>query len=141
MSTNGTANVWETIDFSKVSTAMDLLPTGDYTLQILPGAKYSDFDPGRVEFAAAVVGGEQNGRRIFVSYPNPAKQDWSPKQFKKLVEVLGEDITEGESPVEYLNRNAGLRFEGTVDHRTYEAEGGKVTKAQVNIFKPRVAWS
>lgn len=129
---------WSDVDLSTVSTQMNVVPAGNYTFQILPGAKFSDFDPAKVEVRVAITNGEQIGRQLFMSYPDPAKKDWSPRVFKRLVEVLGTDIEANESPVAYLNRVANLRFEGTV---TNTKDDAGVERANVDIFKPRVAQS
>lgn len=132
MSTTG----WAEIDLTTVSTQMEVLPEGEYTFQILPGAKFSDRDAGKVEFQAAVAAGEHAGRRVFLSYPNPAEYDWAPRQFKRMVEVLGADIQKGEGPTEYLNRVQGLRFGAPVIHKI-DSQG--VTRANVNLSKVKAA--
>lgn len=135
MSTTET-NGWTNVNLADVSTAYDLLPAGKYTFQVLPGAKYSDFRPGQVDLPAAVVGGEQNGKRVFISYPNPAEFDWSPKAFKRLTEVIGTDVEAGETPVAYLNRTAGLRFQMTAE---IVKDKNNIDRQRFGIFKPEVA--
>lgn len=127
---------WSSINISDVPTGMELLPAGEYTFQVLPGAKFSDNDPGRVEASLAVAGGEHTGRRVFISYPDPAKKEWSPSVFKRLVEALGLDIETGESPTAYLNRAAGLRVVFNVKH---EKDNEGVDRVRTDIFKPKPA--
>lgn len=128
---------WAEVDLTQISTAITPVAEGEHVFELLPGAKYSDFDPARVEAQAAIVDGEFQGRKMFFSYPDPAKQEWSPRVFKRLVESLGQDIESGENPVSYLNRSAGLRFKAPVTHR--KGEEGAPVKADLNIFKVKPA--
>jgi hypothetical protein len=124
---------WTEIDLPSVSTTITPVAEGEYTFELLAGAKFSEYDAARVEAAAAIVDGEFAGRRLFFSYPDPDKQEWAPRVFKRLVESLGQDIEQGENPVSYLNRSAGLRFKAPVKHRAGGDEGAP-KKADIDIF-------
>ena len=126
---------WNDVDLKNVSPTIEPVAEGNYTLQLLPGAKFSEQDSQKIEASAAITDGEFAGRKLFFTYPDPAKFDWSPRVFKRLVNSLGVDMTEGEGPTEYLNRAAGQRFAGPVRHRKYTAQDGtEVTKAELVIF-------
>lgn len=139
---------WTNVNLNDVPTGRELLPgsgpadangaqaPADYTLQVLPGSKFSDKDPGKVEVNAAVVGGEFNGRRAFISYPDPAKQEWSPVAFKRLTVAIGVDVEPGESPVAYLNRVAGLHFVMPIGIRV---DNENVPRQDYKLFNPKPA--
>lgn len=131
---------WTDIDLANVSTAPEIIPESKdgeaYTFQLLPGAKRASFDPEAISVRAAIAEGEFAGRQLFFTYPNPAVRTWSPRAFKILVESLGEDLTPGEHPVEYLNRVAGLRFSAPVKHRKDDTD---TTRVDVQLFKVRPA--
>lgn len=138
---------WTDVDLTEIPTGLEVVPKGRYDFQLLPGAKYGDqsFNVGSVEATVAVASGDNTGRRLFLSYPNPASTDqkgnpktWSLNAFKRLVEAVGTDIEKGEEPVAYLNRVAGLRVNLEVTH--YESNDGG-TRAKVNIFNPAPAKS
>jgi len=129
-------SVWQDINLKDVPTGWELLPKGTYTFALLPGSKYNDRDPGRIDFTLAVVGGEFAGKRIFSSFPNPQQFNWSPTTFSRLVEALGSPVEDGEDPVAYLNRNANLHVEYDVIHK---ADSAGVERANINLFKPRPA--
>lgn len=121
---------------------MEPLPEQDFTWQILPGSKFNDFDPGKIDVPAAVVDGEFAGRRKFMSYPDPQKMDWSPRILKRLIESLGVEMLEeeGSNPIAYLNRVAGNRFGAPIKHRKYTSDAGvEVTKDDINIFNVHAA--
>lgn len=125
---------WSEIDLTSISTDTDLLPeTTDFVWELLPGAKFSKYDPARVEAAAKVASGEFAGRVKYFSYPDPAKQSWSAGVFIRMTRALGVEIEEGESPVDYLNRVAGNQFIAPVKHRTIEYEGATSQKDEIKI--------
>lgn len=124
---------WQTIDLSTINPNLEIVPEGSYTFSV-SGAKYGTTDPGRVEVTATLVTeGDYTGRKLFFSYPDPEKMDWSPKAFKRLEQAIGVDANAGEGPVEYLNRVAGSRFRATVKHRKPTEEFPN-PKADLNIF-------
>ena len=95
---------------------MELIPAGDYVFSIVK-ASYAERDPNEISVSAAIESeGDVKGRRVFFGYPDPAKREWSPKAFKRLVIALGSDILEGEDPVAYLNRNLGGIFGAPIKH-------------------------
>ncbi len=132
---------WQEIDLTTVSPVLEPLPAREFEFQLLPGAKGSDFDPNRIEVSAAVTEGEFAGRKVFFSYPDPAKQDWSPRVLARLIQALGVEAMPGESPVIYLNRAAAsnARFGSKIRHRKVQTEGGEVTKAELDIFAVKPA--
>ena len=127
---------WQNIDLVNLPTGLEILPKGEYTFSILPGSKFNDKDPGRVDFTLAVAIGEFAGKRIYASYPNPDQYPWSPTAFKRLVEAVGTDVEAGETPVTYLNRVANLHVNFPVEHK---ADSQGVERANINLFKPRPA--
>ena len=137
---------WQDIDLTKVNPNAEIFPEGSYTFEVVPGAKFSDRDPGRVDVSAAVVNdGEFTGRRVFFSYPDPEsinskgnKNDWAPKALKRLEASLGVDAMAGEGPVTYLNRAAGSRFTGTIVH-TKATEEYPNPRANLQLFTVKPA--
>lgn len=128
---------WLNADFSDIPTGRELLPAADYTLEVVANtAKFGKFDPNALEFRAAVVGGEFNGKPVFVSYPSPEKQEWSLTAFKRLTVALGVDIVRGETPIDYLNRVGGLRFVMPI---TIVKDKEDVDRQRVNILNPKPA--
>ena len=132
------SNSWTTVNLADINPNLETVPVGDYTFS-LGGAKYGNSDPNRVEVNATIVTeGDFTGRKVFFSYPDPDKYDWSPKALKRLEVALGVDMLPGQDPVEYLNSVGGHRFAAPVRH-------GKTTpeyptpKAEVDIFKVRPA--
>jgi len=126
---------WADIDLTSIPTDIDVLPEGrEYVFELLGGAKYSQFNPNRVEAAAKVADGEFSGRVVYFSYPDPAEQAWSPGVFVRLTKAIGTDIDTDEKPVEYLNRVAGGRFVSKVKHRIASVGGDDITKADLSIF-------
>lgn len=132
-------SAWQDINLKDVPTGWEILPKGTYTFAILPGSKYNDRDPGRVDFTLAVVGGEFAGKRIFANFPNPqSEQKWGPSQLARLAEALGSEPEDGEDPVAYLNRVANLHVEYDVVHKP-DKNDASVVYANANLFKPRAA--
>lgn len=127
-------SVWNEIDLTAISTEPIVLPENqEFTFELLPGARYSKYDPNRVEASAKVAGGEFANQVKYFSYPDPAKYDWSAGVFVRMTHALGEEIAEGEDPVDYLNRNAGKQFVSRVKHRTFSSDGVDGTKDEVAI--------
>lgn len=128
---------WSNINLNDVPTGRELLPGGDYTFEVVQGsAKFGKFDPNAVEFRASVVGGEFAGRPVFISYPDPEKQDWSPTAFKRLSVALGVEIADGEGPIDYLGRVGGLHFNLPV---TIVKDNQGVDRQRFNILNPKPA--
>jgi hypothetical protein len=129
------SSAWQSIDLSKVNPNLEIVPAGTYTFS-LSGAKYGFNDPNRIEATATIVSeGEFAGRKLFFSYPDPSrpKCDWSPKALKRLMQAIGEDPTEGEDPVAYLNRIAGSHFNASVRH-TKPTDEYPNPRAELNVF-------
>lgn len=127
---------WGEIDLSTVPTDLEVLPEATLNFVVV-SAKNNKFDPEKVDVLAKVYDGEFKGRTTFFSYPDPAKQDWSPGVFARLAKSLGIPIEKGESPVAYIGRAASLggKFTAPVKHRLVESDGLPVTKSEVNIMK------
>jgi len=45
---------WNEIDLQGVSADMELVPEGKYVFTLLPGAKYSQWNPNKIEVGAKV---------------------------------------------------------------------------------------
>lgn len=127
---------WGEIDLSSVSTDLEVLPEAILNFALV-SAKPNKFDSEKVDVLAKVYDGELKGRTTFFSYPDPAKQDWSPGVFARLAKSVGIPIEKGEQPVAYINRAAaaGGKFTAPVKHRAVEVDGLPVTKSEVNIMK------
>jgi len=103
---------------------MELLPVGKYTFELLPGARYDERNGGIVAMAAVVNNGEFNGKRVYLTYPDPESigsrsgkvQSWSTVAFKRFEQAIGIEIDAGEDKVDYLHRIAGNRFTMPVKH-------------------------
>src|SRR5580658_10337164 len=125
---------WNEIDLQGVSTEMDLIPEGKYVFTLLPGAKYSQWNPNKIEVGAKIAEGEFAGRVVYFSYGDPEKVPAMVGAFKRLEIALsknyGTAIETGQDPVDYLNGVAGAQFISDIKHRTYtNNEGETQTKA------------
>ena len=129
---------WTEVDLATVNPNLEPIGEGEYTLQLL-GANYDERDSQRINVRASIVSdGEYTGRKVFFSYPDPMKQEWSPRVLKRLEQAIGVDATPGEDPVGFLNRAQGARFATQIKHRRYTPEGGsEVVRTEVNIFGVR----
>lgn len=138
---------WEEFDLENMSTDAELLPAADYVFELVNGAKAGKWDAEAVEAVAKVAEGEFKGRVAYFSYPNPAKQDWSPAAFKRLEVALVKNgarpISKGEKPVPYLNdpEVIGHKFIAPISHRevTNNESGEKSLKSDLKLFKVRPA--
>jgi hypothetical protein len=132
---------WEDVDLASVPSDNEVVPEGEYKFELLAGAKPGKFDPDKVEAGAKVAEGDYKNRVIYFSYPDPAKQSWSPGVFVRMVKALGDTITEGETPIDILNRNAGKLFNAKVAHRLVanSATGEEEPKADLKIGSVRAA--
>jgi hypothetical protein len=133
---------WNEVDLSKVSITIEPLAVGEYTFQLLPGAKRGANDPERIELKAAVAEGEFAGRHVYFSYPSPS-YDWVPRVMKRLVVALGVDAQENEHPVEYFNRVAGelggaAKFAAPIKEGRVSPEY-PTPRRELDIFKVRAA--
>jgi hypothetical protein len=125
------------VRWDEVSGQDPIIPEGRYTLQLVPGAKFTE--QGSLKVSASVISdGEFNGKRVFFSYPNPEGTSaagksfgWSKTAFKRLISAIGVDPEEGESEDQYLNRVAGSNFRGQIRHRAQE---GYPVQAELNLF-------
>lgn len=128
---------WNSIDLSTVNPNLEIIPVKSYTWELLPGTKYSERDPGKIEVSAAIVNdGEFTGRRIFFSYPDPGVKEWSPKVLRRLLDAMGADYQAGEDPVAILNSSAGHRFAASVTH-SKPTEEYPNPRANLDIFNPK----
>lgn len=131
---------WNEIDLQGVSTEMELIPEGKYVFALLAGAKYSQWNPNKIEVGAKIVEGDFSGRVVYFSYGDPEKVPAMVGAFKRLESALakntGVGIETGQDPVEYLNLVANGQFIGEIKHRTYKnTEGVDQTKADLAVFK------
>lgn len=127
---------WGDVDLSTVATDLEVLPESILNFVVV-SAKPNKFDAEKVDVLAKVFDGELKGRTTFFSYPDPAKQDWSPGVFARLAKSMGIPIEKGEQPVAYINRaaSAGGKFTAPIKHRLVEVDGLETTKSEVNIMK------
>lgn len=127
---------WGDVDLSTVATDLEVLPESILNFVVV-SAKPNKFDAEKVDVLAKVFDGELKGRTTFFSYPDPAKQDWSPGVFARLAKSMGIPIEKGEMPVAYINRaaSAGGKFTAPIKHRLVEVDGLETTKSEVNIMK------
>lgn len=130
------SNGWLNVDLKDIPTGNEVLPKGTYTFSLLPGSKFNDRNPNRVDFNLAVAEGEFVGKRIFSSFPDPNEYPWSLNVFARLRDALGLEAHDGENPVDYLNRATNLHVKYEVIHKK-DAAG--VDRANVNLFKPEPA--
>jgi hypothetical protein len=131
---------WNEVDLAGISAEMELIPEGKYVFELLNGAKYSQWDPNKIEAGAKIAEGEFAGRVVYFSYGNPEKVPAMLGAFKRLEIALaknaGISIETGQDPTEYLNSVAGAKFISDIKHRTYtNNEGETNTKAELAVFK------
>ena len=136
---------WTETDLTGVSTEMETLPEGQpFTFALLPGAKYSQWNPNMIELGAKVVGGEYTGRVQYFSYGDPNTTPSMVQAFKRLEVALVADgappIDAQEDPVVYLNNPevVGKKFVAPLKHRVLPLKEGQETpetKADLSIFK------
>lgn len=131
---------WNEIDLQGVSADMELIPEGKYLFSLLSGAKYSQWNPNKIEVGAKIDEGEFAGRVVYFSYGDPEKVPAMVGAFKRLEIALskntGTAIETGQDPVEYLNSVTGGKFISDIKHRTYtNNEGETNTKAELAVFK------
>ena len=131
---------WNEIDLAGVSADMELIPEGKYVFALLPGAKYSQWNPNKIEAGAKIVEGEFAGRVVYFSYGDPEKVPAMVGAFKRLEIALskytGTAIETGQDPVDFLNSTSDARFISDIKHRTYtNNEGETNTKAELAVFK------
>jgi hypothetical protein len=124
------------------------LPAGTYTFGVVPGAEFRTNKFNGIEelnLSFVVAEGEQAGRRIFQTYPDPSAvskksgkpMTWSAQALKKLEVVIGIDSLPGEDLVTYFNRVAvsgNGRFTGVMAPGKYIPEGQTEPKVEFNIF-------
>lgn len=131
-----------TINIRDINPAqLDLVAPGTYVFALNPGAKYNDRN---AVLASANIesDGEFRGKKMLFSYPNPEStsqdgkvQTWSGVAFKRLEIALGQDMEEGEDPVDYLNRVAGSKFAAGVTVKE-DNTGTKRSNIQLLNVKP-----
>lgn len=134
---------WMEINVAGLSEEMEQIPEGNYVFSLLAGAKYNQWDKQKIDVAVKVDEGEFKGRVTYLSFPDPAKQSWSPQAMRKFTSVLEKDgasaLAENQDPVEYLNQEdvVGHRFVAPLVQREYEKDGEKQTKTDIRPFKVR----
>lgn len=127
---------WQNINMSDIPTGRELLPKGDYEVEILGGAAAGKFDPNAVEVPLAVAKGEFAGRRLFMSFPDPDKYDWAPTAVKRVSVAIGAEFAPEEHPIAYFNRVQGMHFVLGVDIKNDKNE---VPRQQLGILNPKPA--
>lgn len=121
---------WSEVDLKGVNPNYETVAPGDYTFQILPGAKIDDY--GSLSFQVNVTSdGDFKGRRIFPKLPDPNKENmgWVIKALKRLEQAVGieQDKESGEDVVAWMNRlgNEFARFNAPLTNRTYVNKSGE----------------
>ena len=136
---------WENVDLSGVNPNFELVAKGEYTFQVLPGAKIDDYK--RLDFPVNVVSdGDFKGRRLFLNLPDPTSEGgtWAPRHLKRLEQAVGieQDKDANETVVAWMNRLGEnfARFSAPLDHRTFKNKAGDdVTVEKVKLDKARPA--
>ncbi len=108
---------WETVTLADTKLEKPApVPVGKYVFTLQPGAAYrvnpyNAITELNVRFD--VSEGDNSGRPMFVSYPDPTAlnkagkpMSWSAQALKKLEISLGQDALPGEDSAAYLNRVA-----------------------------------
>lgn len=136
---------WENVSLKDVSPnqGFDVVEAGEYTFQILPGAKIDQRGGLSMQLSIA-SDGPNKGRRIFISYPDPTqdKMAWSTGALKRLEQSVGIDQEEGEGLVAWANRlgESFASFAAPLTVRTYKNDAGdEVSKNDVKLFKVKPA--
>lgn len=133
---------WNNINLKEVSTQeFDLVPSGLYTFEVLPGAKFNE-QGALIGSLAIVSDGEFKGRRMFYSYPDPESmsnagkvQSWSAVALKRFEQAIGIDANDGEDKAEYMNRVASSRVQFPVVTKE-DSTGTKRANLQLLNVKP-----
>lgn len=133
---------WTEVDLQNVSTDMERIPEGTYLFELLAGAKYSQWTPGKIEVAAKIAEGELKNRIQYFTYGDPDKSPAMVGAFKRLEIALarstGVAIETGEDPVTYLNNPevVGGKFIAPVRHREFVNKDGEAeVKTDIAVFK------
>ena len=123
------------------------LGLGTYIFQLLPGTetrqnKFTGTE--ELNVSAAVAEGDDKGKRVWFTYPDPTvlskngkSMAWSAQALKKLEIALGTDALPGEDPATYLNRVASseaARFKATVSPSRYIRDGETDPRPEFNVF-------
>lgn len=132
---------WNDVSLADVNITVEPIAVNEYVFQLNPGAKLRD--NGSIELNATITDGEFAGRRVYFTYPDPSKFDWSPRVLKRLAVALGVDPNEGEHPVEYFNRTttelgAAARFMAPIKDGKTSPEY-PTPRRELDIFKVRAA--
>jgi hypothetical protein len=133
-------STWQDMDLSTVVADNSLLPERDYNFT-LDGAKYNQWNPQKIDVSAKVADGEFVGRKVFFSYPEPNKFEWSPNVLRRLLDILGVEPEANEGAVDALNRGVGGSFSSVVTHKTITNHdtGEESKRANLDIFKVKAA--
>lgn len=148
---------FETVVAADVKLEKNIPPPGDYVFQLMPGAEERPNKFTQVmelNLSAAVAEGDEAGKRVFFSYPDPTaiqqkgknagkRMAFSEQAMKKLEIALGVDALPGETFPEYFRRvsaNGAARFGGTIEKNLYVKDGKEVEgDPKFNIFSVKAA--
>lgn len=118
---------WETVVLADTKVEKPApVPVGRYVFTLQPGASYRTNPYNQIQELNVrfdITEGEQAGRPVFVSYPDPTAvskdkvledgtikhgkpMTWSAQALKKLEIAIGQDALPGEDTAAYLNRVA-----------------------------------
>lgn len=129
---------FETVIAADVKIERNIPPVGSYVFQLAPGAeerpnKFTGVT--ELNLSATVAEGEQQGKRVFWTYPDPTALNkkgqpmaFSSQAMKKLEIAIGVDAIEGETFPEYFRRvgSQNVRFGGTMEPNKYVKDGKEV---------------
>jgi hypothetical protein len=123
------------IDLKSINPSdLNLVADGLYTFQINPGSSYNE--RGGINASATIQSdGEFKGKKMLFSYPDPQEYAWSAPALKRLAIATGNDVEEGEDPVDFLNRIAGGLFATKVVNKD-DKTGVKRSNLQTMSVKP-----
>ena len=135
---------WVEIDLAGISDEMETIPDGMYVFSLLAGAKPSKWDANKLEIPAKVAEGDFTNRVVYLSYPDPGKQAWSPAALKRLEKAVVADgapsIEEGQKVLDYFNQPevVGHKFIAPIETRNFEGQDGEQkSKTDIKLFKVR----
>ena len=143
---------FETVIAADVKIERNIPPVGSYVFQLAPGAEErpNKFN-GTMELnlSATVAEGEQAGKRVFWTYPDPTALNkkgeplaFSSQAMKKLEIAIGVDALPGETFPEYFRRvgSQNVRFGGEMLPNKYVKDGKEVEgDPKFGIFSVKAA--
>lgn len=130
---------FETVIAADVKLEKNIPPVGEYVFELAPGAeerpnKFTGVN--ELNLSATVAEGDQKGKRVFWTYPDPTAKNkkgepmkFSEQAMKKLEIAIGVDSLPGETFPEYFRRvaNSGqARFGAEMVANKYVKDGKEI---------------